>query len=226
MRRLSPYLTRLLLPTRISANAVTGSMAVVGVAAAGLISLRGVAPALGGVLLIQLQLMLDCTDGELARLRRESSPAGIYLDRIGHYFTEAALPIGLGVRADGGWESIGGWTALGLVVAVMVLLIKSETLLVSVARAESGRPKVRDAPAVAAPRAGGLRSVRRTLSVVPFFRAFVAVEASLLALGAAVGDAVAGDEKGSRVLLIALLPVGAITLVGHLVAILASDRLR
>jgi hypothetical protein len=62
--------------------------------------------------------------------------------------------------------------------------------------------------------------------MVPFFRAFVAVEASLLAFAAAIADAAAGDEKGSRVLLIALLPVGAVTLVGHLVAILASDRLR
>jgi phosphatidylglycerophosphate synthase len=226
MRRVSPYLTRLLLPTRISANAVTGAMAVVGLAAAGLVSLVGWVPALGAVLLIQLQLLLDCSDGELARVRGTSSPAGVYLDRIAHYLTEAALPIGLGVRADGGWHSLGGWTTLGLVVAVLVLLIKSETVLVGVARAESGRPKAEDAPAVAAPRGGLLRRLRRAAGMVPFFRAFVAVEASLLAFAAAIADAAAGDEKGSRVLLIALLPVGAVTLVGHLVAILASDRLR
>jgi phosphatidylglycerophosphate synthase len=226
MRRASPYLTRFLLRTPISPNAVTAFMTPAGLAAALLISLPGVAPALGAVLLIQIQLLLDCSDGELARVRRRSSPAGIYLDRIGHYVTEAALPAGLGIRADGGWPHIGGWTTLGLVVSVIVLLIKSETALVSVARAEAGRPRAEDALDVAAPRAGGLRRIRRALGRVPFFRAFVAVEASLLALAAAIGDAVGGDEIGSRSLLIGLLPVGAVTLVGHLVAILSSERLR
>jgi hypothetical protein len=37
---------------------------------------------------------------------------------------------------------------------------------------------------------------------------------------------VAGDLAGSRALLLALVPVAAVTAVGHLVAILASDRLR
>jgi phosphatidylglycerophosphate synthase len=226
MRRVSPYLTRALLPTAVSPNALTGLMSVVGLAAAALLSLNGILAALGAVLLIQLQLLLDCSDGELARVRGQSSPAGIYLDRIGHYLTEAALPIGLGIRADGGWHSLGGWTTLGLVLAVMVLLIKSETVLVSVARAEAGRPKAEDAPAVAAPRGGLLRQIRRALGVLPFFRAFVAVEFSLLAFAAAIADAAAGDRIGSRVLVIALLPVGVVTLVGHLVAILASDRLR
>jgi phosphatidylglycerophosphate synthase len=226
MRRVSPYLTRALLPTGVSPNAVTGLMSVVGLAAAALLSLPGVLAAVGALLLIQLQLLLDCSDGELARVRGQSSPAGIYLDRIGHYLTEAALPIGLGIRADGGWHSLGGWTTLGLVLAVMVLLIKSETVLVNVARAESGRAKAEDAPAVAAPRGGLLRQIRRAVGVLPFFRAFVAVEFSLLALAAAIADAAAGDRIGSRVLVICLLPVGVVTLVGHLVAILASDRLR
>ena len=226
MRRVSPYLTRLLLPTPVSANQVTGLMTLVGLAAAALTSLPSLAAAIGAALLIQLQLLLDCSDGELARVRGQSSPAGIYLDRIAHYLTEAALPIGLGIRADGGWHSLGGWTTLGLVIAVMVLLIKSETVLVNVARAESGRPKAVDAQSVAAPRGGLLRRIRRAVGLLPFFRAFVAVEFSLLALAAAIADTAAGDQIGSRVLVIALLPVGAITLVGHLVAILASDRLR
>jgi len=226
MRRVSPYLTRALLPTRVSPNAVTGLMSVVGLGAAALTSLPNVVAAVGAALLIQLQLLLDCSDGELARVRGQSSPAGIYLDRLGHYVTEAALPIGLGVRADGGWHSLGGWTTLGLVLAVLVLLIKSETVLINVARAESGRVKAEDAPAVAAPRGGLLRRIRRAAGVLPFFRAFVAVEFSLLALAAAIVDTTAGDRIGSRVLVIALLPVGVITLVGHLVAILSSDRLR
>src|SRR6185503_7281435 len=60
MRRLSPYVTRLLLRTPISANAVTWLMIVAGVAAAGVLALPGLLPAVGAVLLIQLQLLLDC----------------------------------------------------------------------------------------------------------------------------------------------------------------------
>jgi phosphatidylglycerophosphate synthase len=226
MRRLSPYLTRALVPTAVSANAVTWLVLATGLAAAFLLSLRGVLPALGAVALVQLQLLLDCSDGELARWRRQSSPAGIYLDRFAHYVTETAFPIALGVRADGGWDEIGGWTTLGALVAVLVLLVRTESALVHVARAEAGMPLVKDQQGVAAPRSGGLRRLRETLGVVPFFRAFVAIEATLLAFVAAVVDAVTDDLTGTRVLVAALLPLAAITAAGHLLAILTSSRLR
>jgi phosphatidylglycerophosphate synthase len=226
MRRLSPYVTRAVLPTRISATAVTWATLVAGLAAAFLVSLPGVVPAAGAVALIQLQMLLDCSDGEIARWRGQFSTAGVYMDRMSHYVTETAFPVALGVRADGGWDSLGGWTTLGLVVAVLVLLIRTESALVHVARAESGKPLVKDTEAVAAPRARGLRAVRHAFGYLPFYRAFVAIEASLLAFVAAVVDSIAGDLVGTRVLLVALLPVAAVTAAGHLVAILASDRLR
>jgi phosphatidylglycerophosphate synthase len=214
MRRLSPYLTKALLRTPITANGVTWLMIAAGVAAAGVLSLPGLLPAIGAVLLTQLQLLLDCCDGEVARWRGQRSTAGVYLDRIGHWLTEGALPIALGVRAGGD-----DYVVLGLVIAVLVLLIKGESALVTVARAESGRPPAADTVTVAAPRAGLLRRARRALGFVPFFRAFVAVEATLLALVAEIVD-------GTRILIIALVLVAAVTVLGHLVAILASDRLR
>lgn len=226
MRRLSPYLTRLLLRTPITPNGATWLMILSGVAAAAALTLPGIVPAVGAVVLIQLQLMLDCSDGELARWTDRRSPMGIYLDRLGHYLTEAALPIGLGIRADGGWDSIGGWTTLGLVVSVLVLMVKSETVLVTIARVESGMDRAADTVAVAAPRTAGLAAVRAALGKLPFFRAFVAMEATLLALAAAIGDEIAGDLDVTRGLLIALLPIAAITAAGHLAAILASSRLR
>ena len=226
MRRVSPYVTRLLLRTPLTPNGVTGLMTAVGLLAGLLLSLPGLAPAAGAAALIQVQLLLDCCDGEVARWRQTFSPAGVYLDRIGHYLTVAALPIALGIRADGGWAAIGGWTTLGLLVAVLVLIVALETNLVHVARAEQGKPVVADAEEVAAPRPTLLRRLRRGLRLVPFFRAFVAVEASLLALLAAVADAVAGDLSGSRALVLALVGVGAVTAAGHLLAILTSERLR
>jgi phosphatidylglycerophosphate synthase len=226
VRRLSPYVTRVLLPTRVTPNAVTWAMILVGVLAAGVLTLPGVLAAAGAALLIQGQILLDCTDGEIARWRKQFSPAGIYLDRFGHYLTETLLPIGLGIRADGGWDELGTYTMLGLVAAVLALMVRTESALVYVARSEAGKPVVEDSVTVAAPRASGLRRLRRALGFFPFFRAFVAVEATLLALAAALLDLALGDLEATRVLVIALVPIAAITAAGHLFAILASERLR
>ena len=226
MRRFSPYLTRLLLPTRLTPNGVTWLMIAVGLAAAGLLTLPGLLPVLGAAVLIQLQLLLDCSDGELARWRKVSSPVGIYLDRMAHNVTEALLPVALAIRADGGWDSLGGWTTLGLLIAVLVLLVRVESALVYVARAEAGLPVVEDTVAVAAPRASRLAAIRRSLRFAPFFRAFVAIEFSFLAIAAAVGDELTGELQGTRALVLVLVPVAAVTAVGRLAAILASQRLR
>ena len=167
MRRASPYLTRLLIPTRITPNGVTWLMIAVGLAAAAVLTLPGWWPPVVVVALIQCQLLLDCSDGELARWRGVSSPAGIYLDRMAHNLTEAALPVALAIRADGGWGSIGGWTDLGLLTAMLVLLVRIEYALVYVARAESGLPVVEDSAAVAAPR----RRAHRTAAAHAVVRA-------------------------------------------------------
>ena len=136
-----------------------------------------------------------------------------------------ALPAALGIRADGGWGSIGGWTALGLTVSVLILLLKSETHLVSVMRAKSGLPvqvEQADAAGSSAPARPRLRDGVRLL---PFLRPFQAVEASLLALVAAVVDEGAGSLTASRGLLLILFAAAVVAVVGHLLAILASDRL-
>ena len=226
MRRVSPYMTRLLLRTPITANGVTWLMIPSGLLAAACLTLPGIGGAVGAVAFIQLQLLFDCCDGEVARWRGESSAVGVYLDRIAHHVTDSALPAALGVRAAGGWDSLDGWTTLGLLVAVLVLLIKAETQLAIVARAEAGLPPAPDTAATAAPRPRGLLRARRALRHLPFYRAFVPVEATLLALAAAIVDAAAGDLSATRALLVALVPVAAITALGHLVAVLTSGRLR
>ena len=183
---------------------------------------------LAAALLIQVQILLDCSDGELARWRRQFSPAGIYLDRLAHYVTETALPIALGIRADGGWDELGHATRRsGSLAAVLALMVRMESVLVArrarrgrqAGRARTPRRRRRRAP----PGCGGCAAA---LGFFPFFRAFVAVEATLLALAAALLDLALGDLEATRVLVIALVPVAAITAAGHLFAILASERLR
>jgi hypothetical protein len=90
---------------------------------------------------------------------------------------------------------------------------------VTVARAEAGRPPAQDTVAVAAPRPGLLRGARRVLGFIPFYRAFVAVELTLLALAAEILGL-------TEELVIALVVATGITAAGHLLAIVTSARLR
>jgi phosphatidylglycerophosphate synthase len=226
MRRVSPYVTRPLLRTRITPNAVTWFMMVVGLAAAGVLTLPGLAAAAGALVLVQFQLLLDCVDGEMARWLERRSPRGVYLDQIAHHLTETALLIALGIRADGGWDSVDEWTTVGLLVAVLQLFVKAETSLVHVARMRSGLTTMQDTREVAAPGGGFLLTARRLLGHLPFYRAFVAVESTLLIFAAAVVDEARGDLGGTRVLLVAFVGVGMVTAIGHLAAILTSQRLK
>jgi phosphatidylserine synthase len=229
IRHLSIYATRALLPTGISPNGVTWLMIAVGVLGALAIPLPGLVGPVLAVLAMQVQILLDCSDGEVARWRQRFSPAGIYLDRIGHYATEAAIPAAVGLRADGYSLAhpleVGGWTVLGLFVAVVVLLNKAFTDLVHVARAKTGRPMLEDVAATTQSRVSGLAAVRRAMGYLPIFRAFVAVEASLLVLVAGVVDVARGDLLGTQILVVVMVPLALITAGGHLVGVLTSSRL-
>jgi phosphatidylglycerophosphate synthase len=229
IRHLSIYATRALLPTGISPNGVTWLMIAVGVLGALATPLPGLVGPAVVALAMQVQILLDCSDGEVARWRQRFSPAGIYLDRIGHYATEAAIPAAVGLRADGyslaDPLAVGGWTVLGLLVSVVVLLNKAFTDLVHVARAKTGRPMLEDVVEATRSRVSGLAAVRRAFGYVPIFRAFVAVEASLLVLAAGVVDVLRGDLLGTQVLVVAMVPLALITAGGHLVGVLTSSRL-
>ncbi len=227
MRRVSLRVTKLLLRTGVSADTVTWAMIAAGLLAALVLTVPHPLTPVAAFVLVQLQLLLDCCDGEIARWRGTCTPAGIYLDRIGHYSTDAALVIALGVRVDGGLGDLGelgGWTTLGLAVGVLVLMVKAETDLVHASRALAGRPPLADR-GPSGPR-GALGTVRRALRVVPFNRALLAQEFSVLAVLAGVVDGLTDDMAGSRLLLLVLVPVAVVVAGGHLLSILRSDKLR
>lgn len=229
LRRMSIYVTKLLLPTGITANGVTWLMTGSGIAGAAIL----VWPSWWAVLIcavaMQVQILLDCSDGEIARVRQQMSPAGVYLDRIGHYLTEALLPLGVGVHVDGGVGSIGGWTTLGALTSVVVLWNKAFGDLIHVARGYAGLPLLSEDAGVAAVRIGLLRRLRSTLKAAPFYRAFVAFEFAHIALIAALADE-ALDNHGDgmsalRWWSIVALPLAMVLTAGHLTAILLSRRL-
>lgn len=224
MRALSPYLSTWFVRRGIAPNTVTLLMIVCGVLAGVIVAFGGLWSAVLAALLIQLYLLLDCSDGEVARFTGRTSVAGIFLDRIGHYFSEVALLIGLGVRAQGDFVA-GGWVIAGLAAALGAALIKVETDNVVVARAKAGLPEKMPAQALE-PRSTGLWLARRFASALRFHRVIQAVELSLLLLVAAVADVVRGDLLVTRWLVAACLAVAAVQTVLHLVSILASSRLR
>jgi phosphatidylglycerophosphate synthase len=226
-RRLSPYVTRILLGTAITANGVTVLMIVTGAAAGAALLVPGLLGAVLAALLGQLQMLWDCCDGEVARWRQSFSPTGFFLDKLGHTVAESAIPLALGVRADGGLDSLGGWTTLGALLAVLVLVNKSLNDAVHIARAANDLPRLQDRAEEAAPRVSSVARLRSLARFVPFHRVFHSVEMTLLALVAAVVDAASGGGlDATRVLVAVLVPVAGVTVLGHLAAILTSSRLR
>ena len=225
-RHLSIYVTRLLLPTGVSPNAVTASMFLTGLGAALLLSVPRLWAVVLAAVVIQVQGILDCTDGELARWRGQTGPVGVYLDRLGHYVTDGSLAVAVGVHADGGLGSMGGWTIVGLATGFLVLLTKAETDLVHSSRAQSGRPPIADTAEVAVPHVGLVRRLRGAARSMPINRALLAMEMTFLAIVASIVDVARDDLGATRVLDVALLAVAGLVVVGHLLAVVSSSRLR
>jgi phosphatidylglycerophosphate synthase len=227
MRRISPYVTRLLLASGITPNGATALMIVSGAAAGVGLLVAGLPGALLAVFFVQLQMLLDCSDGELARWRGHCSAAGVFLDKLGHYTAEALIPVALGVRADGGLGSIGGWTTLGALLAVLILFNRSLNDMVHAARASTGLEPLADKSDAGTPRQVTIRRLRSLARFVPFHRAFHSVELTLLVLLAAIADlALSGVLPATRVLVVVLLSAAVVTVVGHVAAILTSSKLR
>jgi phosphatidylglycerophosphate synthase len=225
LRDISPYLTRILLRGGFSANGVTWLMIITAAAAAVATGWPTLLGAILAVILVQLQMLLDCCDGEVARWRQTSSPSGVYLDRVGHYVAECGIAVALGVRATGEVQFSGVWISAGLLLGLLIALNKVENDLVHVARHYAGLTQMQDAEEVRTPRRSGLRTARRLAGLVPFHKVFHSVELSILVLIAAIIDLFVGGAA-TKVLLAALVIAAGMTVIGHLVAVLTSSRLR
>ncbi|WP_017595059.1 CDP-alcohol phosphatidyltransferase family protein [Nocardiopsis potens] len=223
MRDISPYLSALFIRLGVPPNPITYLMMAFGVLAGVVVAFGGLWSAVAAFLMVQIYLLLDCSDGEVARYTGRTSVAGIYLDRIGHYLAEVALLIGLGVRAQGEFAA-GGWVVAGMAAALGAALIKAETDNVVVARAKAGLPEKISESAMA-PRSAGLSLARKAASALRFHRVIQAVELSILVLAAAVVDAVRGDLAATQALTAVCVAVAALQTVLHLVSVLASRRL-
>lgn len=230
LRKVSPYQTRVLLKAGFSANGVTYLMIASGFAAGLALLIPGLPGGLLAAFFGQLQMLLDCSDGEVARWRQTSSPAGVFLDKLGHYIAEGFIPIALGIRAVGGVTELEsqnlGFVVLGFLLSVLVLFNKALNDMVHVARAFNGLPKLSESPAVAAPKSSALAKLRSLVRLFPFNRIFHSIEMTLLIAIAAVADLFVGDLVATQFLLQFMVIAAAVTVLGHIVAIMNSSRLR
>ena len=222
MRAISLRCTRFMVDAPITANGLTYLMIVAGFAAGALLLIPGLAGAVLGALFIQIYLLLDCIDGEVARWRKQTSITGVYLDRIGHYLCEAAFLAGLGFRASHLHADV--WAVLGLVAALGVILVKSETDLVDVARARSGLPAVAEAASV--PRTQGAAKARSLASAFKIHRLIGGIEASLLVLAAGIADTFVHGDPFTRGAVAVLAAIALAMVALHFLSIIMSSRLK
>jgi 1L-myo-inositol 1-phosphate cytidylyltransferase / CDP-L-myo-inositol myo-inositolphosphotransferase len=96
-RKLSRRLTRWLLRTPLSPNQITVLAGVVGVLGALWFVPGGYWGPLLGALLLQFSVVLDCCDGEVARMKFMESPLGDWLDIVCDTVVALAIFLGLGV---------------------------------------------------------------------------------------------------------------------------------
>ncbi len=108
-RPLARLLVPLLARTPLTANQVTGLAGLVGVASGVALARRD-----GGLfaLLTAVFLVLDCCDGQLARLKGGSGLLGRVVDGIGDYVTAISIHVGLAlwIAHDHGWATALPWT--------------------------------------------------------------------------------------------------------------------
>lgn len=227
MREISLRITRVLVGTKVTPNQLTYLMTVAGVLAAPALLVPGVWGAVLGLVMVQLYLLLDCVDGEVARWKKQYSLSGVYMDRVGAYLCDAAVLVGFGLRASDLWG--GGridwlWAFLGTLAALGAILIKAETDLVGVARHQTGKPPVQES--AAEPRSSGMALARRAAAALKFHRLVLGIEASMLIVLLAVLDQVRGDLYFSRLGVAVLAGIALLQSVLHLVSIMASSRLK
>ena len=212
LRKLSPYLTRLLLKTPITANGVTYLMIITGISISAALQIPGLLGIFLAFFLSQLQMLWDCCDGEIARWRETQSPKGVFLDRVGHYLTESLIPIALAWRInEDGYELL----FFAALISVFILLNKGFNDAVHVARAYASLPKLADSKAVGEAKSLIIRVARAPFRIFAVQRLFHSVEMSILIL------VFAGDENLIRL----GLPLAIFVTIGHLVSIIGSRKL-
>ncbi len=183
-RRLSIYVTWVLLHTSITPNQVTGLMMLAGVAGAALLVPHSAAANIAAFFVLYLSFLLDKVDGEIARYRRVSSVKGLMLDRLHHLVVEPLIFLAAAWHDWMDSRVLAAWMAAWVIVAVGNLVDEHQHLSAYIMfKHMKGTRKRPDTHRHEA--ASGLRLMLRAMRPLKGFRMFiVAVPALGLAYAA------------------------------------------
>ncbi|UCE63881.1 MAG: CDP-alcohol phosphatidyltransferase family protein [Nitrospirota bacterium] len=119
-RKLSGVLTRLFLKMGVSPNTITLISMLIGLAAAGCIATGLYEWGVMGALLFQLSVIMDCCDGEVARLTFSESRFGKEFDILADNVVHIAIFVGIasGTYLHGPWAG----TSLPLILGMMTVV--------------------------------------------------------------------------------------------------------
>ncbi len=120
-RYLSTVLTRLFLKTGLSPNAITIVSMLIGLLGAATLATGSYTAGILGALLLQLSVVVDCCDGEVARVTFRESPFGekldILVDNVVHMAVFAGVALAVFLQQGG---TAGSWVPLLLGGSAMV----------------------------------------------------------------------------------------------------------
>ena len=119
-RKCSRPLTQLFLKTPITPNAITLLAMCIGLVAAAAFAYGGYAAGIIGALLFQFSSVVDCCDGEVARIKHLESPFGDRLDVLADNVVHVAIVAGITWTAYREEGSI--YLVLGLVAVIGMLI--------------------------------------------------------------------------------------------------------
>jgi Family of unknown function (DUF5941)/CDP-alcohol phosphatidyltransferase len=119
VRRISRQLTALALRLRLRPNFVTSWSLVIGLAAAAMFAVGTRWAVVAGAVLLQVSLVLDCVDGEVARYTRQFTPFGAWLDAVADRVKEFAAYAGLAIGAARSGEDV--WLLACSALALLVV---------------------------------------------------------------------------------------------------------
>ena len=228
LRRISPYLTRVLLKLNFTPNAVTWLMIFTGVSAGLSLLIPGMIGVVLALFLGQLQMLWDCCDGEVARWTKRFSPAGIFLDKLGHYLTEGTIAFVLGLRIAQWPEQPINSSTIPLTAALFALIVilnKALNDAVHVSRYFAGLPKLEDRKSVSSSRVSLIALAKRVFTFVPVHRMFHSVEMTIWIFVLSVVDSIFEIELLNQFFDI-IIPAVIFVFIGHLISILTSNKLR
>ena len=126
-RKCSRPLTQLLLKTPLTPNVITLLAMSIGLAAAAAFAYGGYAAGIVGAVLFQCAVVVDCCDGEVARIKRLESPFGDRLDVLADNVVHLAIVGGItwtAYREEGSLYLVLGLLAVAGMVIDMLVMIK------------------------------------------------------------------------------------------------------